>query len=100
MLGQHDHGTNLEVERRELLDCRHKKAQCLKWKQSLTGWSFDRQNVGAGQSTGMWWGTGLIKADLPEIGMNAYDPKIITVRYDGQPPPGLLHQWGQLQANH
>ena len=51
----------------------------------LTGFSFDRQNIGANQSTGLWWGTGTNKGRLTGVGsMNAYDdPKLITVRYDG-----------------
>ena len=49
-----------------------------------TGWSFDRMNVGANQATGMWWGNGSSAKRLTgNNGMNAYDPKIITVRYDG-----------------
>ena len=52
----------------------------------LTG-VFDRMNVGNNQATGMWWGTGSAKTRLTgNSGMNAYDPKIITVHYDGSVP--------------
>ena len=51
------------------------------------GWSFDRMNVGAAQGTGLWWGTGSSSGRLTGgINSNAYDPKIITVRYDGSIP--------------
>jgi hypothetical protein len=53
----------------------------------VTGWSFDRMNVGANQATGMWWGNGSAAKRLTgNANMNAYDPKIITIRYDGSVP--------------
>ena len=49
-----------------------------------TGFSFDRMNVGAGQSSALWWGTGSAATRLTGSStMNAYDPKVISVRYDG-----------------
>ena len=49
-----------------------------------TGFSFDRMNIGAGQSSALWWGTGSGATRLTgSRTMDAYDPKIITVRYDG-----------------
>ncbi|MBT7650728.1 MAG: hypothetical protein HN553_07115, partial [Opitutae bacterium] len=48
------------------------------------GFSFDRMNIGAGQSTALWWGTGSGATRLTGTrSMDGYDPKIITVRYDG-----------------
>ena len=49
-----------------------------------TGFSFDRMNVGAGQSSALWWGTGSAATRLTGSStMNAYDPMVISVRYDG-----------------
>ena len=51
-----------------------------------TGWSFDRMNVGAGQATGMVRNGSSAKRLTGNSKMNAYDPKIITVRFDGSVP--------------
>ena len=41
-------------------------------------------NIGAGQSSALWWGTGSAATRLTGSStMNAYDPMVISVRYDG-----------------